>query len=96
MNRFSCLIIAAFLFLYGTGYPQSNSLPDEGVSYTALSDDHCWTNQKHDDHKFLHTEEVIHELQSHPDFVAALPIHSVFHSPVSSHIRGPPASIVPA
>lgn len=95
MNRFSCLIIAAFLILYGTGYPQSNSLPDEGVSYTAFADDHCWANQKHDDHKFLHTEEVIHEVQGSSHFVAALPTHSVFHAPVSGHIRGPP-SYVPA
>jgi len=96
MNRFSCLIIAVFLILYGTGYPQSNSLPDEGVSYTAFADDNCWANQKHDDHKFLHTEEVIQDLQSNSPFVEALPIRSVFHSPVSSHIRGPPVSIVPA
>lgn len=96
MNRFLNLAIAIILLLYGTGYSQSNSVPDEGVSYTAFADDHCWANQKHDDQKFLHSEEIVPSVERSHIFVAIQHIHSAFHSPVSGHIRGPPSSIVPA
>ena len=98
MNLLFNLVIAVFLVLYGTGYTPGNPLQDEdeGASYTVYVDDHSWASQKQDDHKFIHTEEYTRELESYLPIVAVEHKQSIFYSPVTDHIRGPPASSVPA
>ena len=98
MNLLFNVVITVFLVLYGTGYTPGNPLQDEdeGASYTVYVDDHSWANQKQDDHKFIHAEEITHEFESYRPIVLVERSHSVFYSPVADHIRGPPASNVPA
>ncbi|MGB4248788.1 MAG: hypothetical protein WBJ75_13820 [Pseudohongiellaceae bacterium] len=87
----TALLLTLFLSVPGDFNPRT----DKGVSYTALADDNAYTNQKHDEKKFLLRKSVSISTTRAIYFAFTPQVSVVIHEPETLNIRGPPATPVP-